>query len=159
MRLNLGVGHHANPDPEVINVDWRPFPGVQVVHDLDDHPWPFGDEHYDHVTASHVFEHLRDPLGFMADVHRVLVPGGRLLIAVPHYQSNNSFTDPTHLRHCTLRTFDYWCHGTQLFNESDYSGDAVFDKQSVSRDGDDIVAILVKRGGHDPSLDRPDCAG
>lgn len=142
MRLNLGVGPHADPSPDVVNVDWRPFPGVQVVHDLDIHPWPFTDGQFTEVRAVQVFEHLRDPVGFMAEAHRVLEPGGTLRISVPHWQSNNSYTDPTHLRHCTERTWDYWVPGTQLHAESAYAGDAVFVKESVVRNGDDIDAVL-----------------
>lgn len=143
-RLNLGVGPNADLSPDVVNVDWRAFPGVQVLHDLDDFPWPLPDNEFEDVRAVHVFEHLRDPLGFMAECHRVLEPGGLLRLFVPHYQSNNSFTDPTHLRHCTLRTWDYWCEGTQLYAESAYAGDAVFEKVSVVQFGDDIHATLRK---------------
>lgn len=146
MRLNLGVGHCADWADDVINVDLRPLDHVQVVWDLDEHPWPFDDGQFADIRATQVFEHLHDPLGFMTDAHRVLEPGGVLRIAVPHWQSENSHTDPTHVRHCTERTFDYWCAGTALFAESEYAGDAVFEKQSVTREGDDIIAVLVKRG-------------
>lgn len=148
-RLNLGTGHNVDPSPDVVNVDWRQFPGVQVVHDLDVHPWPFDDEQFSDVRAVHVFEHLSDPIGFMREAHRVLASTGSLRIFVPHWQSENSFTDPTHVRHCTLRTWDYWCEGTQLFNESAYAGDAVFVKESVVQFGDDIHAVLRKADVHD----------
>jgi SAM-dependent methyltransferase len=143
-RLNVGTGWNVDPSPDVVNLDWKQFPGVQVVHNLDDHPWPFPDNEFSDVRAVHVFEHVVDPIGFMAEAHRVLEPNGTLRLFVPHYQSENSFTDPTHVRHCTLRTWDYWCEGTQLFNESSYAGDAVFERQSVVQFGDDIHAVLRK---------------
>lgn len=144
MRLNLGCGPHVDTMEDVINVDWKPFPGVQVVQDLDVFPWPFNPNSFSDVRAVHVFEHLADPVGFMAECHRVLEVDGTLRLFVPHYQSENSFTDPTHVRHCTLRTWDYWCYGTQLFNESAYAGDSVFLKESVVQFGDDIHATLRK---------------
>lgn len=143
-RLNLGVGSRPDHAPDVINVDRNPLPGVQVVHDLDVHPWPFDAGAFDDVRALHVYEHVADPIGFMAECHRVMVAGARLLIIVPHYQSENAFTDPTHVRFCTTRTWDYWVPGTQLHAESEYAGGATFAKDAVYREGDDVVAILRK---------------
>jgi len=143
-RLNVGTGPNVDLAPDVINVDWHPFPGVNVLHDIDQTPWPFDDDQFSDVRAVHVFEHLTNPLGFMSEAHRVLEVGGTLRLFVPHYQSENSFTDPTHVRHCTLRTWDYWCVGTQLHNESVYAGDAIFDKVEVTKFGDDIHATLRK---------------
>ena len=116
--LNVGSGGHILPG--YTNVDRVSILGVDVVHDLDVHPWPFDAGSVHLINASHVFEHLEDPVGFMVEAHRVLAPGGAIRIAVPHYQSRNAFTDPTHRRFCTEETFDYWTIGTQL--HSQYNG-------------------------------------
>lgn len=42
-----------------------------------------GDQSQDFVIASHVLEHLPEPLGILADIHRVLRPGGVALILLP----------------------------------------------------------------------------
>lgn len=42
------------------------------------------DRSYDAVLASHVLEHLADPLGGLAEWQRVVRPGGHLLLVVPH---------------------------------------------------------------------------
>lgn len=39
--------------------------------------------HYDYVIASHVIEHLPDPLGFLSDVESLLKSGGVLVLVVP----------------------------------------------------------------------------
>ena len=44
----------------------------------------------------------------MAEVHRVAKPGAEVLIVTPHYSSPDSFTDPTHLVHLGLHSFDYF---------------------------------------------------
>lgn len=38
---------------------------------------------YDWIIASHVIEHLPDPIGFLNDCELLLRPGGRLVLAVP----------------------------------------------------------------------------
>ena len=45
------------------------------------------DDHYDFVVLSHVIEHLAEPIGALAEVFRVLKPGGLAVIAAPdrHY--------------------------------------------------------------------------
>lgn len=40
-------------------------------------------ESFDFLIANHVLEHLTDPLGALREWHRVLVPGGRLLLTLP----------------------------------------------------------------------------
>lgn len=111
MRLNLGCGQGISD--EFVNVDIVALPGVDVVADLDqDWPWKGGSVEY--ILASHVFEHIERPVHFMAEAWRVLEDGGVLDIRVPYWRHSNSFTDPTHKRFCTERTFDYWIPGTSL---------------------------------------------
>ena len=43
--------------------------------------------HFDEVIFWHVLEHLRDPRETLEEAHRILRPGGRLIIAVPNFAS------------------------------------------------------------------------
>jgi predicted SAM-dependent methyltransferase len=52
--------------------------------DLEKMPWPWVDNSVDEIYASHVLEHLVDPLSAIMEIHRVLKPGGNIKIIVPH---------------------------------------------------------------------------
>ncbi|MCR4321040.1 MAG: class I SAM-dependent methyltransferase [Candidatus Brocadiaceae bacterium] len=56
--------------------------------------FPFRDDEFESVIVSEVFEHVFNPDDFLNEIHRVLKPGGTLLITVPfvwdeHEQPND----------------------------------------------------------------------
>lgn len=144
MLLNLGCG--AQPLPNCVNVDAADIPGVDVVHNLDVFPWPFEAGSAEAIRAFDVFEHVDDPIGFVAECWRVLEPGGLLDIHTSYWKSENSFTDPTHKRFCTERTFDYWCAGTDYHARYGpvYARGTSFDKVLVKVDGQELAFLLRK---------------
>jgi SAM-dependent methyltransferase len=44
----------------------------------------FPDAHFEHITLSHVFEHLHDPHAALAEIARLLKPGGRIWLSLPN---------------------------------------------------------------------------
>lgn len=107
-RLNVGCGRDVRRG--WVNLDRAPLPGVDVVHDLDAGPLPFENDCFDEVLCRDVLEHV-DLLAAMRELHRVLRPGGRLRIRVPHFTSRNVWDDPTHRRAFALSTFDAFVAG------------------------------------------------
>lgn len=80
--------------------------------DLNKEPIPFEDNTFDYVYASHVIEHLQDPINFFSECIRVLKPNGKILIMAPseiglslkgmsfnydNFRSISFFDDPTHV--------------------------------------------------------------
>jgi SAM-dependent methyltransferase len=55
------------------------------------------DDAYDAVLASHVLEHLANPLGALAEWRRVVRPGGHLLLIVPHRDGTFDHSRPVTL--------------------------------------------------------------
>ena len=55
-----------------------------VQHDVANR-FPFAPESFDAIWCSEVLEHLFDPGFALREMHRVLKPGGRLLVTVPHH--------------------------------------------------------------------------
>jgi SAM-dependent methyltransferase len=61
------------------------------------------DDTYDALLASHVLEHLADPLGALKEWQRVVRPGGHVLLVMPHREGTFDHRRPvTSLEH--LRT-------------------------------------------------------
>lgn len=54
------------------------------VADLDADPLPYPDASFDLVTCTEVIEHLRDFRGALREMHRVLRPGGALVLSTPN---------------------------------------------------------------------------
>lgn len=47
----------------------------------------YPDDYFERVVLWHVLEHLPDPRETLAEVHRILQPGGKAIIAVPNFSS------------------------------------------------------------------------
>jgi SAM-dependent methyltransferase len=100
---DLGPGSHPFPVPypgsSMLRVDrWQPdenadlypelvdaaFPEPDVVCDLNEERLSaVGDGKLDFVVASHVLEHVADPIGLLDDMHRVLRPDGIAVVLLP----------------------------------------------------------------------------
>jgi SAM-dependent methyltransferase len=104
-RLNLGCGDDYRRGFH--NVDVRVAVDPDEVVDLDDTPWPWADDHFEHVLASNVLEHLDDQLAALEELHRVTAPGGTILAAFPHPASRGQWVDPTHRHPLTPETFEH----------------------------------------------------
>jgi ubiquinone/menaquinone biosynthesis C-methylase UbiE len=72
-------------DTNAERLAWAEREGVQAELVLGDaHALPFEDGSFDKVLATEVLEHLADDQRALAELHRVLRPGGVLAISVPH---------------------------------------------------------------------------
>jgi hypothetical protein len=105
--MDIGCGGKKQR-PWAVGVDRVPQPGVDVVADLEG-DLPFKDGSFDHAFAVHVLEHIDDLLGLMAELHRVLRPGGVLHVLAPLWRHTNAIADPTHCRFVVPQTFKYFC--------------------------------------------------
>jgi SAM-dependent methyltransferase len=79
-----------------LNVDVDPQAQADMHHDLECLPYPFESGSAEEILASHVLEHLHQPFAAMSEFARILRPGGRLTIRVPHF--SRGFTHADHKR-------------------------------------------------------------
>ncbi len=110
----LDVGCGDNKNPSAIGIDRLLKPGVDIVHNLDEFPWPLKDNSFDLIICKHIIEHLDDVVKTMEEIHRVGRPGAKVVVETPHFSSFNSFRDPTHKWHFSYDTFDYFS-GNSLY--------------------------------------------
>jgi SAM-dependent methyltransferase len=101
--LDVGCGYQILPDWALSDTAQRELArpvamlaGIDVDPRIKDHPLlthrvaglggslPFRDQSFDLVTANMVIEHIQQPEKFLADIHRVLRPGGRFLFHTPN---------------------------------------------------------------------------
>lgn len=102
--LDIGCGPHGKKEGSV-GLDVRPAPHVDVVHDLNVHPFPFPSDEFDWIEMSHVIEHVTRPLHLMNEVHRIAKHGATVRIITPHYSSQLSYGDLEHFHHLGYITF------------------------------------------------------
>ena len=113
-RRTLNIGSGPRRIEGAVNLDITPDTGPDVVHDLDEYPWPFGDDEFDTVVASDVIEHLDDIAAAMGELHRICARGAIVHINVPHFSSDGAYTDPTHRHYFGAFTFDYFSESHPL---------------------------------------------
>jgi len=61
----------------------RDFPALEIVHVRKTIPLPFEDGCFASATLLDVLEHVYEQPALLAELHRVLVPGGPLIVTVP----------------------------------------------------------------------------
>jgi len=104
----LDVGCGVKKREGATGIDRLAIPGVDIVWNLDEYPWPVEDSSFDRIVMSHVIEHLVDPSAALKEVHRIAAPGAEVEIITPHFSSLSSWKDPTHRHHFALETFDFF---------------------------------------------------
>lgn len=125
MKKILEIGAGKNPvkisdktEFKVVRLDKFPIDGIDVVHDLESLPLPFKNDEFDVVHAHHVLEHIRDFFEVVDEIYRILKPGGRLIMSIPHYSSNFAFVNPDHKR---FFAYDFWKYFTDEIPENYYT--------------------------------------
>ena len=87
--LDIGCGYTANKYANVIcdTQDLKNFYKDKNFVQLNDKKLPFKDNEFDFIIASHVLEHVKDPIFFLNEIQRVSSKGG--YIEVPTKLEDN----------------------------------------------------------------------
>jgi ubiquinone/menaquinone biosynthesis C-methylase UbiE len=84
--LNLGSGsgtfdHYLSPEIKTIKLDIKPCPQVEVIADA--HCLPIATGSIDIIYSIAVLEHVKKPWIVAEEIHRVLRPGGHVVVELP----------------------------------------------------------------------------
>lgn len=123
-KLHLGCGSVIKKG--WVNHDMVQLPGVDVVHDLRQFPWPFEDGQFEEVFMKDVLEHLPDTIRTMEELYRITRPGAKVYITVPYWNSLTAMGDPTHVRLFNEYTFHFFDPTTWQCKERPYYSKARF---------------------------------
>ena len=91
-----------DPSPEAVAA--ARANGREVVQESAEQPLPFADRSFDGVVVKDVLEHVADPVGVVAEVRRVLRPGGLVFASSPDAQ-RWVWDDYTHRRPFSRKAF------------------------------------------------------
>ena len=102
--MNLGAGNRRIEGYTSVDI----CRDAEFVADLRER-WPWEDSTVEEVLAYDVFEHLPDKTHTMNELWRVLKPGGRAKLQIPHAtQGDGGHCDPTHRSYWTQTDFEYY---------------------------------------------------
>jgi SAM-dependent methyltransferase len=101
----LDIGCGANKVPGAIGMDVNPRTAADVIHDLDDLPYPFATDQFDEIIGRHVIEHVQNPMAVMGELHRITRPAGIVKLLAPHWTNPDFATDLTHRNHLNSYSF------------------------------------------------------
>lgn len=139
--IELGCGNSKTPG--AIGVDFNPKTQADIIHDLDVFPYPFADNYADRIICKDVLEHVEHFVNVMEEIWRISKPGCEVEISGPFMSSVNYFSDPTHRRSFTSRSFDYFIRDSEARRYS-YSP-VEFELVSVEYDPEQVK---VRHGFH-----------
>lgn len=102
--LKVDIGGGLFPRPGYLTVDKY---DADIICDLDE-GIPLPDNSVGVINASHVLEHLKDPIKSMSEIYRVLCDGGWAFIEVPSTDGRGAWQDPTHVSYWNENSFWYY---------------------------------------------------
>jgi SAM-dependent methyltransferase len=107
--LKVDIGGGLFPREGYLTVDQY---DADILCDLNDRI-PLEDNSVGVLNASHVIEHLKDPIKTMSEIHRVLAHGGWAFIEVPSTEGNGAWCDPTHVSFWNEDSFPYYTNSNK----------------------------------------------
>lgn len=118
--LDLGCGN--NKQKGCVGMDMHDQPGVDIVHDIQNFPWPIEDGACRRIIMSHIFEHIEPKHRFevMDECWRVIRPDGQLLISCPYGGSLLEYAHPAHYMCPNKVTFQFFDPDYPLWHACSY---------------------------------------
>jgi len=117
--LDLGCGNKKRDG--AIGIDFNDRTAADIIHNLNQFPYPLEDSSCGEIYIDNCIEHLDDPMRVMEEVYRICKPGGLVKIIVPYFRSPWAFIDPTHKHFFTVESFAYYDPDHVICKRYDYT--------------------------------------
>jgi len=107
-----GTNPYQNKNEEIIHMDYYAKGDNYLKHDAENIPYPFEENSFDKIYASHILEHLqnlwmeRNKPCVLDELWRVIKSGG-LIIRMPHPSVCYNWAHPTHKRTASVNSFSF----------------------------------------------------
>lgn len=154
IKIDLGCGRGR--DRDMLGIDANQGEQVDFVRDLSK-GLPFCNRSVVYIKAHNVLEHIEGTANFeflMRECWRVMEDGGIFDIVVPGAYSDGGMRDPTHTRHFTKSTFDYFKAERPRFHE--YLSDTPWLVLDVKGENDGTIYVrMTPDRGTTPPLPSP----
>jgi len=139
VKIDLGCGN--NKPKGWHGIDVNKDSKADTIHDLSN-GIPFGDGTVNEVRANHFLEHVADKEKIMAEIHRVLVPGGKLSFEVPSTKGEGAVAHPGHKSLWNKASFWFWVNEELLDDRPRFE----IEKLGERTDGECVYVegVLVK---------------
>lgn len=136
-RINLGGGRKALKN--LLNVDILKEDSIDIVHDLNNSPYPFSDNSVAYCLMDNILEHLDKPINVLKELHRIIIKDGIVEIYVPYYKYEGAFWDPQHKNYFHEKYFDYFSKKHLLNYEVDNINFDILEKKIYIRKKGNII--------------------
>lgn len=110
---------------DLVTLDISPAVGADIIHDLNEIPYPFPSEEFQEIHAYEVLEHCGQQGDWQfffdqfTEFHRILQPRGRIIATVPKWDSPWAWGDPSHTRVLPLDCLVFLNQGKYEMNEAE----------------------------------------
>lgn len=103
MKLHFGCG--TNKLEGFINIDIENINNPEVIWNMNNFPYPFGNDSADEIICNMTLEHINEPIRAIGEFNRILKKGCYAKIVVPHATSITALSGEVHKRVFWAATF------------------------------------------------------
>jgi hypothetical protein len=138
----------------LVTLDHDPDCKPDVLHDLEDFPYPFEDNSFDEIAAYHCLEHMgrqgdwRFFFDQFSELWRITKHGGVLFGIVPHINSKWLWGDPSHTRVISQESLtfldqrSYWAVGQTTMSDFRHYYKASWEMGKCEVQGEEFLFAL-----------------
>lgn len=104
--LDIGCGNRKVPGS--IGIDFNENLSPDVVHDLNQFPYPFQDNEFDEVHIISTLFLLDNPVLVMEEVYRICKKHAKVVVVQPYFRSVWNYVDPWIKNFGTVHSFAFY---------------------------------------------------